>query len=94
MEVRVALRVLWGVGMTIALIIGITVITFGGVTIHGWLHHHRGLGEGEGYLCVLISPVTPVIGLITAWKKRVGIVLGVLLLLAVSALHVMVMFDL
>ncbi len=95
-ETPLAHRVLAGFGVTMALMIATTVITFGGVALHGALDHHHGpgLGQGEGLVCMLVVLITPLFGLVAAWKWRVGAALGVLLMLALTALHLAFLADL
>jgi hypothetical protein len=93
---RIAPRALAGCGLMLALIIATIVISVGGVLLHAAVdpNHGRGLGQGEGIIAAVVILVTPLFGLVGAWKVRVGIALGVLLMLALLALHVAIILGL
>jgi hypothetical protein len=93
---RIARRAMAGCGVVLALIVATIAITFGGVLLHAWLDpdHGQGLGQGEGIIAGMVILVTPLFGLIAAWKVRVGIALGALLMLALLLLHILAILGL
>lgn len=84
-------RVGIGCGSAAAFVLATLVITVGGVVLRGFVPGHvggRGEGQGEGILAGMLIIASPVIGLVAAWKPRLGAALATVILLALVALHV------
>jgi hypothetical protein len=67
------------------------VITFGGVSLqqlHPSYVAHPGAGQGEGMLARVVIFAAPVVGLLAAFRPRLGIGLGAVVLLLLLAFHI------
>lgn len=82
-------RVGMGCGVAVILVVMAFAIMVGAVELFAWLHpgtSTAGLGQGAGFLLIPILGAALVVGLVTSWKPRVGLVLAALLVLGVLGL--------
>jgi hypothetical protein len=90
---RALLRLTIGAATTVTVAIAAIAITIGGVWLHGVVSPTRlgsGAGQGEGILLGMVLLISPLPGIAAAWRPVAGLVLALLLLGALTAVHLAV----
>jgi hypothetical protein len=90
-------RVRAGCGTAAAIVVASIAVISGTIAITPWIRpalaHQPGYGQGMGFILIPVVLAAPIVGLVAAWRPRIGVALGTLLVLGLAGLCVRVLAD-